>query len=225
MVASQLLAALVVIFTVSLASGQNSTGMQYTGQPAGYIACPSDDVQECQLGVNQNCSAQELISCNVTIDILPTFSDDRMTAYIPLLCECAIATDCASTCTFTEGDVPTSPPGTGSVGTENFTGVGSVHCFTADLLNTPCRPRIDNLASCGLCDVTALTDNVTENQFGDEFITFPLLCECFVMTDCPDTCNFTSGPANLSSSAYENHGLWCTVTTIFGIFSLIALFL
>lgn len=97
--------------------------------------------------------------------------------------------------------------------------------FTADLLNTPCRPRIDNLVSCGLCDVTALTDNVTENQFGDEFITFPLLCECFVMTDCPDTCNFTSGPANPSSSAYENHGLWCTVTTMFGIFSLIATFL
>lgn len=100
MVATQLLAALVALFTVPPVFGQNSRGMQYKGQPAGYIACPSNDVHDCQLGVNQNCSAQELLSCNVTIDILPTFSDDRMTAYIPLICECAIATDCASTCTF-----------------------------------------------------------------------------------------------------------------------------
>ena len=171
-----------------LALGQNAS---YTGP--GYVACPAADynVQKCESGLDDSCSLEILATCGSTITtgnpFLPTF--DGETVYIPLLCGCAKASNCPSTCTFSDDAPPTRPP----FGTTNFTGAGTLTCVTADYLTRPCVPNIENLTACVTCDADVVPEEPPEFMLGDEFVTLVIPCDCFVLNDCPDTCTFSPG--------------------------------
>jgi hypothetical protein len=179
-----------------------SNGTVITGP--GYLSCPVadfNDQSDCEsVGFNPTCPT--LASCDLTSN--NTGYLDATAIYIPLNCACYEAVGCPASCEKIDGDLPTLPPL--SDATQNFTGVGTVTCPIVDFQRSSksCVPTIpdNNTAACGTCDYTSSASDVTY-QPGDEFISFPLVCECIVMLDCPETCKFAEGatPATPTTAA------------------------
>jgi hypothetical protein len=174
-----------------------TSGQSTDFQGPGYLTCPAADydLQACStIGLDPTvCTAEALLSCNFT-QVVPSFDDSLTTIIIPLICDCVVALGCPGSCSFSFGDIPTvTPPMVSDA--SNFTGVGLVICPYVDYFGTTatCRPSVldNNLTLCGSCDPTILDQSFGYTD-GDETITFPLPCECLVMTNCPDTCNFTA---------------------------------
>ena len=201
MMAPSSLFLLVLSSSVLSVMGQNSTGLSFTGP--GYIACPIAEYQSnvCEFDFDDNCTTAQFQVCNATTPQEATTDASFQTAYFPLHCECVIATGCSDSCEFFDDDLPTLPPVTGFV---NFTGIGDVTCPVADLLITqvPCEPTVEDTASCGTCDTT-IVDDTFGYTVGDETVTYPLPCECFVLINCPNTCTFeaTDGPVDVPVAA------------------------
>ena len=174
-----------------------ATGQTTDFQGPGYLTCPvaDYDLQACAtIDLDPSlCTSEALLSCNFT-QVVPTFDDSLTTIILSLVCECVVAQGCPGSCSFTTGDVPVTSPLPTTSDKSNFTGVGLVICPYEEYFSTAasCRPSVldNNLTFCGSCDPTIL-DQTFGYQEGDVSITFPLPCECLVMTNCPDTCNFT----------------------------------
>jgi hypothetical protein len=170
----------------------------------GYLACPVadfNDESDCEyFGFNPTCP--NLASCDLTSNATGSIDATASTIYIPLECECFEAVGCPASCEKFDGDVPTLPPL--SDATLNFTGVSTVTCPVVDIARIPCEPSVadNNTAACGTCD-WMFSDADIIFQPGDEFVSFPLACDCLVMLGCPGSCTFVEGvtPATPTTAA------------------------
>jgi hypothetical protein len=184
--------AVVVVLSVQ---GQSNN---FTGP--GYLSCDYvewDQSGGCAyFGVDRQCPT--LSSCTLnSSDILPPIDATGTIIYISLFCDCFSAFDCPASCTKSEGSPPELPTVTASL---NFTGVGTVTCPFVDFYTLQgqsagqCLPGVLNrdFSACGSCSIGDLRPTT---QAGDEFISFPLLCDCVALFGCPDSCIFEAGLA------------------------------
>lgn len=184
-----LLVASCAIISVSV-SGQDFVG-------PGYLDCSILDFElvfAC-VDFDQNCTTAQFQVCNSTAILNATTDADFQTVYFPLQCDCVIASGCPDSCEFFTGDLPTLPPITGFV---NYTGVGNVTCPIADIYrsvteDSDCTPTILDLEQCGTCTTNGTFDDPNFGlELGDADVTYPLVCECISVINCPNTCTFVA---------------------------------
>jgi hypothetical protein len=159
----------------------------------GYLSCPFADFNETQCsGATIDPTCSDLPSCDFNSNETTTADFENDLVYIPLICACYIVQGCPSSCERLV-ELPTLPPITS--GRMDFAGVGTVTCPLGDIQQAQCLPTVDNnnTAQCGTCDPTIITTNDYIIDETNETVTFPLICECVVLLDCPDTCTFAAG--------------------------------
>jgi hypothetical protein len=196
-VSSQLQASLFILLSTSTlllsVTEQANTVVPYFRGP-GYLNCSVADFfgpSDCYIDDDPNCTDAEIESTCDESSFMETFDSAFANIYFPLICNCEVAYDCAGICTFNTDEQPASPIVERG---ETFTGVGTVLCPALEYFvwATSCVPTVNNVTSCGTCDVTDAEDN-WEYSDGDEFAVISLPCECLSVYDCAASCTFTAG--------------------------------